>query len=195
MKKLFIIFSLLSIAIFSYTGCTMPYKNYTFQEKILSYYLDEDDETLVIIGEKYHYICTIDNENDRAFFAAQALLQYDADGLGLDILRQANNDLSVSMHATFTKSTLTSEQIAWLDTHMFNASTYDDDTYYARDLLFSGKAYTSKAEINAHVSLLPRTFNISVNDENDNIATPPASPLLYQDMHLELNHEILMPLF
>jgi len=199
MKIIFGFFTFFIVVFFSFMGCTLPYsdKTQSYDDTIISFYTNEDSNTIAIIGTKYHYIFTSQPTHVSSMFHAQKLLHYGPGNFNIDFTKEANERIAANMYFSFDDATLNEEQKVWLLSHNFYKLERKDNqkTTYEGSIYFEGKRYRSSSEISTKITLLKNPMAVKVIESDTSPTTTTSTPLIFQDNLLELNNQILYYLF
>ena len=171
MKKLFFSVITISLFIFLSFGCMTkqvwsdrtlyPNYNQSYKEKIVSFYINTDEEKLVFIGEKYHYIF---DENIREFIRLlenSKILKLSQENLNISARVDNENieNISANIMVEFKHLTLTKEEMSVLGLHFFEKYSEND---YFKSYNIRGKRYIANNEINKHVFQLTKAIELDI---------------------------------
>ena len=170
MKKIFIPFIIISIAIFSSINCSYPYDNKieNYKETIISFYTTEDKDRLLILGQKYNYLLSFRSEERGInFLKAQKIVDYKPEDLEISIHIQSDQTLSVNFSLVLDGDNLNEEQKTWLMTHDFYQTLRKDgnnDNLYHGGLSANGKRYESDSNINSSIKKFSKSIKVKVTE-------------------------------
>ena len=168
-KKIFITVLLVSLAIFLSMGCVTKqvlrtkYDYRSYNEQIISFYLNPRGDEVIFIGNQYHYIF---NRETKAFIE---LLK------NRDILKLEHNNLEISTRVDentlvysdivvrFIDRSLTQKQKSWFQTHSYR-QIRGKKTVYIKDYHIAGNRYLSNPNVNAKVERLKHVLEIKIDE-------------------------------
>jgi hypothetical protein len=199
MKKYFLILLVIVVAIFSSIGCTRGYpKMKSYQEKIISFYVAQERDTLVLIGEEYHYVFKKLTSKVSDFLKAEKLLGYSVNDLDISLTKDINETIDIQFHLEFPINRLNSEQVAWLDTHGFYRIERKDGTSaerYSGGLFFDGKRFNKENLVNIMAVKIENKLTIKVIELDTDNSDLNATPLVVEDNVIKIKDIILEPIF
>ena len=132
MKKIkfrFQFFLLVTIVLFSSMGCVTQqmwdqkradYSYGSYNDTIISFYINKQSSQIAFMGEKYHYILNNQNQDFIQVMESKNFLNLKESNLEITS-RTFKNDPTVhtSMHIRFKRESVNSRQVAWLKKHQF----------------------------------------------------------------------------
>lgn len=152
------------------------WKNTYYKEKIGSFLMSEDGVTLAIIGEKYHYIISLDTElkniliSTKRIFLKPSFYSFKVD-----------KDNNVSGNYTLYYSNKNKNDEKWLNNNGFKKQTSHSDKKYTYTFSGSvnGKRYSINKDINKNFSFNESYFlNIEESSSSyGNIGKMLATPI------------------
>ena len=185
-KVWFTLFTLLTIAWFSSIGCvtkqvwTDKTRAEPYQERIISFYSNQEKEEILFIGEQYHYIFNKGTKDFMPLLSAKELLNLSDKNINIyaSLARQDNRKANAHVMIHMKKSELNSQQITWLEEHNF--SLIQADPYYGTEHIYhpneqvtsvaiytkeyhlEGTRYRANKEVNQQVVKLKKPLEIEV---------------------------------
>jgi len=176
MKKLLILISALSIAIFLSFGCVTKNvwkeldRPFPYNETIISFYSNVDKEEVLFIGEKYHYIFNEHTKDFIALLKQKEFLQLIDRKLSIDahLYPRDNGKISVHIEIEFKKNELNKAQKEWFlmyaenNGREYSRPIYDTEKIYQVYFNIKGTRYHAKAEVNNHVVKLQKPIPLSI---------------------------------
>ena len=186
MKKLFLSITAIALLIFLSLGCvtkqvwTDKTKANPYQERIISFYSNEQSKEILFIGEKYHYIFNKETQALMTLLKAKELLNLSDKNINVyaSIDRQDNRKAQAHIMIHMKKSELNTQQIAWLEENNFytiHADPYYGTehryqaneqvpkvTIYTNEYRIEGSRYIANLEVNKQVIKLKKPLSIKV---------------------------------
>jgi len=179
-------FLLLTVVWFSSFGCVTKQvwsdkrEVKPYIDTIISFYSNVEQQEILFLGEKYHYIFS---ENTVAFMEllkAKSFLKLSDENIKVyaTINRGDNRKVEANIMLYFKESGRTSAQMSWLTKHGFNARNVDRYfgkehrylanekvemmTVYTRDYSIRGRRYIAEEKVNAEVVRLKKPMQIEI---------------------------------
>jgi len=191
MKKLFLSITALAIVIFLSLGCVTKQvwkdkvRAEPYNERIISFYNNREEEKIIFIGEKYHYIFDKGTNAFSKFLEAKKLLKLKENHLYINANtdREDKQQMYATLSFGFKKENLNQEQKDWLEKYngfYVNTTPMQHTPYYSTVALpiqadthpymvsyqLSGKRYQSNSQVNNQVVKLDKPIDIEVVEFN-----------------------------
>lgn len=161
--------------IFVLTVCTSPtsqlwkdhYKSSFYGEVIDGLAVNPEDQSLIVVGEKYHYLF------DRNEVLAYLLAHYNGKNMTFDLEHGRYEANEEQIKANFTVridvNQIGKENILWLNDHKV-ATNKDQNNYFNIHLSLKGKRYTADPVVNQVVQELSKQYKINIAEKQiDNL--------------------------
>jgi len=186
MKKLFLSITAIALLIFLSLGCvtkqiwTDKTKATPYQERIISFYSNEQSKEILFIGEQYHYIFNKETQALMALLKSKGLLNLSDKNINVyaSIDRQDNRKAQAHIMIHMKKSELNAQQIQWLEKNNFSIIQADpyygtehryqaneqvpNVTIYTKEYHIEGRRYIANQEVNKQVIKLKKPLTIEV---------------------------------
>ena len=172
MKKVFLFVTVISLFIFLSFGCmtkqvwsdrtVIPNYGHSYKENIVSFYINTDEEKLVFIGEKYHYIFDANTKSFIHFLENSEILNLSPKNLKIHARVDRSNieNIGANIMVEFKRSTLNKEQMLLLGLHFFEKYP---NSPYSKNYHINGKRYIANNEINKQVSKLEKAIELDIS--------------------------------
>ena len=176
MKKLLILISALSLAIFLSFGCvtkqvwTEKNKPSPYNETIISFYSNVDKKEVLFIGEKYHYIFNKRTEDFIELLKQRNFLRLIDRKLSVNanVTPFDNRKILASIKIEFKKSEINKAQKEWLikyaenNERTYGSSIHETEEVYSVYFHIEGTRYHATAEVNSKVVKLQKPIPLSI---------------------------------
>ena len=140
----------------------IPNYGHSYKEKIVSFYINTNEEKLVFIGEKYHYIFDKNTQAFIHFLQSSKILNLSPENLKIHARVNSSNieNIGASIMVEFERSKLNKEQRLLLGLHFFER--YPNTPYY-KNYHINGKRYIANNEINKQVFQLEKAIELEIS--------------------------------
>ena len=179
-------FVLITMVWFSSMGCvtkqvwTDKTRAEPYQERIISFYANQEKEEVLFIGEKYHYIFNKGTKEFMPLLSAKELLNLSDKNINVyaSLGHQDNRKANAHVMIHMKKSVLNNQQISWLEKHNFSLIQADSNygtmhvyhpneqiinvDIYTKEYRLKGTRYIANKEVNQQVVKLKNPLEIEV---------------------------------
>ena len=159
---------LVGLAIFLSMGCVTKqvlrtqYDYSSYNEQIISFYLNPKGNEVVFIGKKYHYIFNRDTKAFIELLKNRDVLNLEQKNLEISTRVDENTLISSDIVVRIRDRGLTKKQKSLLQVHF--TQSRGKETFYVRDYHISGNRYLSNPNVNAKVERLKHTLEVKIDE-------------------------------
>ena len=159
---------LIGLAIFLSMGCVTKqvlktqYDHNSYNEQIISFYLNPKGDEVAFIGKKYHYIFNKDTNEFIDLLKNRDALKLEQSNLKINTRVEDNTLVHSDIAVKFIDRGLTQKQKLWFQTHNFMQIRGRRETSYVKDYHISGNRYLSNPKVNTKVERLKHTLEVKI---------------------------------
>ena len=200
-KIWFQLFLLITMIGFSSMGCVTKqmwdkkkadYSYGSYNDTIISFYINKQSSQIAFMGEKYHYILDNQNQDFIQLIEAKNFLNLKQNNLKIISRTSKNNPtIHTNIYVNFKKDSLNSREISWLKNHHFRTiflppvvvarerareqnikypNRVDYRTLepkiasYRKEFQLEGKRYLANAQVNSKLQKLNQPLRLKIDE-------------------------------
>ena len=160
---------LVGLAIFLSMGCVTKqvlktkYDYSSYNEQIISFYLNPKGDEIVFIGKEYHYIFNRDTKAFIELLKNRDILKLEQKNLEINTRVEENTLVRSDIVVRFMERDLTQKQKLWLQANFMQIRGRGEISY-VKDYHIRGNRYLSNPNVNAKVEKLKHTLEVKIDE-------------------------------